>query len=133
MKSVKQIVLDGLKYFREALLSDQYSTSAASTDTKHALSLKGAYDMYTELNSKKTIIRRYSGTVNGDILTVSHNLNISGTYYPLVSIGEENAHALLCYGVNSVGKNSFQVKLAQMDGYNIASANNYTVIIYWTY
>ena len=41
MRSVKSIVLDGLKYFRQALLSD----TPTSGDTVHALSLDGAYKM----------------------------------------------------------------------------------------
>ena len=47
MKSVKQIVLDGLKYFRQALLSD----TPVENDTTHALSLAGAYSLQTQINS----------------------------------------------------------------------------------
>ena len=41
MKQVKQIVLDGLRFFHQQLLKDVPNAS----DTSHALSIKGAYDL----------------------------------------------------------------------------------------
>ena len=46
MKSVKSIVQDGLKFFRQALLSD----TPTQSDTTHALSLAGAYDLQEQIN-----------------------------------------------------------------------------------
>lgn len=79
MKSVKEIVLDGLKYFRQALLSD----TPVENDTTHALSLAGAYSLQSQINSLNssltaiafnsdsvsaltTTLESCSGTKNGD-------------------------------------------------------------------
>ena len=75
MKSAKEIVLDGLKYFRQALLSD----TPVESDSAHALSLAGAYNLQKQLDTSHNCIFR--GKYLGSSYTTAQKTAItSGTF-----------------------------------------------------
>ena len=72
MKSVKEIVLDGLKYFRQALLSD----TPVENDTTHALSLAGAYSLQSQINSLNSSFTTVQSNVKNIISSSDSNIPI---------------------------------------------------------
>ena len=101
MKSVKDIVLDGLKYFRQELLS----STPTDGDTKHALSLDGAYDLQSQisqLNQNNVASISRSGTTftakngNGTQLftfTQQDNNTTTGTTYAASNVPNNTTFA----------------------------------------
>ena len=75
MKSVKEIVLDGLKYFRQALLSD----TPVENDTTHALSLAGAYSLQSQINSLNSSLDAMTVNSNSFSPLTTTIVNCSGT------------------------------------------------------
>lgn len=77
-------------------------------------------------------VYHHTVTSASDVCTITHNLNISGTYYPIVQVCSAS-NALFVYGVRNCTANSFQVLLGCMDGYNPQSSNGKSVTLAWTY
>ena len=70
MKSVKDIVIDGLKFFRQQLLSDTVSQS----DSNHALSRAGGYSLQQQINQlNQSLITVSLGTISS--LPVTKTVN----------------------------------------------------------
>ncbi len=85
----------------------------------------------TNLESKRCYT--YTGTIDSSgYVTVQHNLNIQGNYYPVAQVGY-NARAFIIYALNSITANSYRIGIATVDGYVVAPAVGSTATIYWCY
>lgn len=110
-----------------------------SSDARRSNALAVDWDGNLELTGGLTVadgdvhpVYHFTGTSVSDVVTVTHNLSISGTYYPLVQACSAS-NALFVYGVKNCTANSFEVLIGCMDGYVPQTSNGKSVTIAWTY
>lgn len=83
------------------------------------------------LTSDIHTVQSYTGTINGDTIRVTHNLGLGTSYKPIISW--KSGTAILMYGVKNITTNYFDVMFVDVNAYQVKSANNISVTIYWTY
>ena len=100
--------------------------------------IKNVYSSSNTIGSNISELKKhgcftYTGTTNSSgVLTVTHNKNISGSYYPVASPAN-NTNALWIYRTYDVKANYFKLSLARIDSFVLANPGAVSIKVYWCY